>query len=123
MDPGVAKMPLPMTRDMTMMYALCQLSVRPRVEVSGRTSSSIAREGWAAAAEVSRSSSDVLELRDAELELVELVSEADSGCSSGCVSPSLGEAMFVQARIARRKWVGANEFVNGSADVMGVEEG
>lgn len=106
-----------------MMYALCQLNVRPRVDVSGKTSSSIARDGWAAAAEVSTSSSDVLELRDAELELVELVSEADSGCSSGCVSPNLGEAMVAQSRVARREEVGANEIVNGSADVMGVEEG
>lgn len=38
--PGVAKMPLPMTRDMIKMYALLHPKLRPSTAVSGSTSSS-----------------------------------------------------------------------------------
>lgn len=50
MAPGVAKMPLPITREMMMMYALLHPIFLPSTAVSGRTSSSIERwdtsPGW-----------------------------------------------------------------------------
>ena len=87
--PGVAKMPLPITREMTRMYALGQLIVLPSIEVSGITSSSIERETPSVVVLFDSSSlpSRVLELSAGE-------GDREGDCESkGCCSSSV-EAMM-----------------------------